>query len=210
MNHPAEIPMLFDKTACQERLASRGIPTPPVITTPKITAIASYDDLRSRMEAAAMRRVFVKLRYGSSASASWHCSRRMGGCWQRRALFNIRGETKLFNSLRVREYSDERAVATMIDELCRHEIHVEHWLPKAGLNGRVFDLRVLVIAGQVRHVVVRTSHHPITNLHLGNLRGDWESLLKRWPTEAREAAWRSCEEVATAFPQGQYLASIYC
>jgi len=93
----------------------------------------------------------------------------------------------------------------IFDELCRQEIHVEQWLPKAGLAGRTFDLRVVVIRGQVRHTVVRTSRGPLTNLHLGNRRGDLESLLAQWPAERREVAWQSCQAAAAAFPRSLYF-----
>jgi hypothetical protein len=45
-------------------------------------------------------------------------------------------------------------------------------MPKAGIDGRTFDLRVLVIAGRARHAVARLSRGPMTNLHLLNERGD--------------------------------------
>ena len=206
MNHPAEIELMFDKPVCRQRLVDEGLPTPPALTSPNDPPIASYDDLCARMDAADLRRVFVKLRHGSSASGVIALAR---GASRMRATTSVElvqeaGETKLFNSLRVREYRDERDIAAIVGELCRHEIHVERWLPKADLNGRVFDLRVLVIAGQVRQVVVRTSRGPITNLHLGNERGDLGALLQFWPSAAREAAWRSCRAVAAAFPQSLY------
>ena len=40
------------------------------------------------------------------------------------------------------------------------------------LVSRHFDTRVLVVAGEPAFTVVRTSSHPITNLHLGGTRGD--------------------------------------
>jgi glutathione synthase/RimK-type ligase-like ATP-grasp enzyme len=207
MNHPAEIAVLFDKPACRERLAERGIPTPLPLSRAADPPVESYDDLAARMDAAEMRRAFVKLRYGSSASGVIALAR---GASRMRATTSVElvreaGETKLFNSLRLREYRGERDIAAIIDELCRHEIHVDEWLPKANLNGRVFDLRVMVIDGQVRHVVVRTSRGPITNLHLGNARGDLDALLQRWPAPARESAWQSCRAVAAAFPRSRYF-----
>jgi hypothetical protein len=206
MNHPAEIPLLFDKAACLQRLAALGIPTPPAIEAGQ-GSFACYDDVRAALDAAGVRRAFVKLRYGSSASGVVALARAPGRVRATTSAQLVReaDEIKLYNSLRLREYSDEREVAAIIDQLCRHEIHVEQWLPKADFQGRVFDLRVLVIAGRPRHVVLRTSRGPITNLHLGNQRGDLDSLLERWPAEAREAAWQSCRLVATAFPQSRYF-----
>ena len=60
-------------------------------------------------------------------------------------------------------------------------------MPKAGLAGHVFDLRVVVIAGRARHAVVRMSRGPMTNLHLLNRRGAFSStefeLVKQHPAE---------------------------
>ena len=49
---------------------------------------------------------------------------------------------------------------------------VEEWLPKAVFQGKQFDLRVVVIKGVAKHFVVRLGNSPMTNLHLGNARGD--------------------------------------
>lgn len=53
---------------------------------------------------------------------------------------------------------------------------MERWLPKAMSGGRAADLRVVVVAGRATHAVVRTSRHPMTNLHLGGARGDLDAV----------------------------------
>lgn len=180
MNHPADIPLLFDKTACQQVLAARGIPTPPPLADAAGQMPVNYDSLRRHMAAAGWQRVFVKLRYGSSASGviALECASRRVQATTSVELVRDGGQVKLFNSLRVRRYTRERDVAAIIDELARHGLHVERWLPKAGFQGRVCDLRVVVIGGRVRHCVLRTSRDPLTNLHLGNRRGDATAFLR--------------------------------
>jgi hypothetical protein len=79
---------------------------------------------------------------------------------------------RLYNSLRVRQHTSEREVGALIDALAPDGLHVERWLPKASQHGRAADLRVVVVAGRATHAVVRTSRHPMTNLHLGGVRGD--------------------------------------
>ena len=37
--------------------------------------------------------------------------------------------------------------AELVNAVCKQRVHVERWLPKASFGGRVFDLRVVVIAG---------------------------------------------------------------
>lgn len=207
MNSPADITALFDKVECQERLASREIAVPPRLAAETGRDITNYDDLRRRLEQIGWSRVFVKLRYGSSASGvvALERDKRKVQATTSVELVRTADEVQLFNSLNVRRYTDERDVAAIVDALCREQVHVERWIPKAALDGRTFDLRVLVINGQVRHCVVRTSRGPITNLHLGNQRGNLARLMSCWPRAAAEQAWCACRAAATAFPGCLYL-----
>jgi hypothetical protein len=91
-----------------------------------------------------------------------------------------------------------------VDALCRERVQVEEWIPKAGLDGQTFDLRVVVIAGQAQQVVVRLSRSPMTNLHLKNQRGDLSALLDRMGAEAWQAARRTCERAVALFPGSLY------
>jgi glutathione synthase/RimK-type ligase-like ATP-grasp enzyme len=204
MNHPAEIPVLFDKSHCQQALRAAGIPTPTLQG-----AISCYEELRTRMRDSGQSRVFVKLRYGSSASGVVALATSKD---QVQATTSVEvenggpdGAVRLFNSLRVRRYTQEREVAVLIDALCSREAHVESWIPKAGWGGTVFDLRVMLIAGEPEHVVMRTSTGPITNLHLGNRRGDIDSFLHELPATSREFAWNSCRRIAQVFPRSFYF-----
>ncbi|MEU4423223.1 STM4014 family protein [Actinoplanes sp. NPDC024001] len=108
---------------------------------------------------------------------------------------------RLFNSLRVRRYEDEASVAAIVDRLAPDGLHVERWFPKAGLGGRTLDLRVVVIAGRARHIVVRTSRSPMTNLHLGNARGDVASVRAAAGEQSWRSAMETCERVAACFPR---------
>src|SRR5439155_19460211 len=82
------------------------------------------------------------------------------------------GELRLYNSRRIRTYESAADIAPLIDALCRAGVQVEEWVPKASFEGQTFDLRGLVIGGEVCHVVPRLSRQPMTNLHLLNQRGD--------------------------------------
>ena len=114
------------------------------------------------------------------------------------------GQITLFNSLKIRRYTSRPDIAALINTLGVTGLHVERWIPKAGFNGKLFDLRVLVIAGRVRHTVVRTGCSPLTNLHLGNARGDLEKLQRAVPAEHWRSAMESCERAATVFPNSLY------
>jgi glutathione synthase/RimK-type ligase-like ATP-grasp enzyme len=190
---PAAIAVLFDKRACHARLEQAGIPVPPALPSP-----SSYLDLKHAMAAAGWNRVFVKPAHGSSASGV--IALRVAGPRVLATTSIERAGDRLFNSLRVRDYRDEAVVASMVDRLAPDGLHVERWFPKAGLGGRVVDLRVAVVAGRASHVVVRASRSPMTNLHLGGARGDLAALRAAAGKTAYRCALRTCERVAALFP----------
>jgi hypothetical protein len=111
------------------------------------------------------------------------------------------GRLRLYNTRRLRRHEDPAEVAPLIDALCREGVQVEEWLPKAAFEGDVFDLRVLVIGGEVRHVVPRLSRQPMTNLHLLNRRGDPERIRAEVPPEDWAAALGSARRAAALFPR---------
>ncbi|ADV65765.1 STM4014 family protein [Deinococcus maricopensis] len=188
---------MFDKAATHARLAGAGVPVPP--------ALPEVDGAEALFEAAVARgwsRVFVKLAYGSSASGAvalqWRGSRVS-------AVTTVHMEGgRLFNSRRLRQYSSWAEVRTLVDALARHRVHVERWLPKVSFQGRTIDLRVVVIGGTAGHTVVRSARGPITNLHLGNERGDVDALRGA----LGEAGWAHVQGVAegalAAFPGALY------
>jgi hypothetical protein len=201
-HRPPDVAVLFDKCGCQELFARHGIPVPR-----GLGPVHSFEELHERMRQAGCRRVFVKLAHGSSASgvvAYQTCgSRQM-------ALTTVEmvrreGELRLYNSRRIRSYHKPADVAALIDALAREGVRVEEWVPKAGFDGHVFDMRVVVIAGTARHVVVRMSRSPMTNLHLLNSRGDLAAVLERMGPDAWEAARRTCEKAAAVFPDCLHL-----
>ncbi|QDU93372.1 STM4014 family protein [Lignipirellula cremea] len=203
MNPPADIVQMFDKPACQQHLAGLG-----VIVPEQLGRIRDWDDLRRRMRDRGLSRVFVKLASGSSASgviALRTSSTAVQATTSVEMVAQPAGPPALYNSLRVRTYTSEREVGLLVDTLAAEEIYAERWLPKAGWQGRTFDLRVMVIAGQVRQMVMRTSQTPLTNLHLGNARGDLAAFLQQTPPARLEPAWETCRRVAGAFPRSLYL-----
>ncbi|MEU9838403.1 STM4014 family protein [Actinomadura sp. NPDC048032] len=188
-----EIAVMFDKRLTHARLLSAGVPVP--VALPEVDGYAA---LRSRMDEAGERRVFVKPAHGSSAS---------GVVALQTAPGRVRAVTsasltggRLVNSLRVRSYETEEEVATLIDLLAPDGLHVERWLPKAALGGRVFDLRVVVIGGEPTHAVVRTSRTPMTNLHLGGSRGDLEAVRHALGEDGWRRALDVCARAAACFP----------
>lgn len=199
LHDPAEILVMFDKRLCHARLAAAGVPVPAALAG----SPTDWPQLRRDLAEAGWSRVFLKPRHGSSASGV--VALQLGG--RRRVLATTSAELsggRLFNSLRVRDYRDERDVAALIDLLAPAGLHIERWLPKADLDGRVVDLRVVVTAGRATHVVVRSSRGPMTNLHLGNARGDLAALRAAAGPRYAEAL-ATCEAAAACFPGSPHV-----
>ncbi|WP_207944956.1 STM4014 family protein, partial [Actinomadura rubrisoli] len=166
---------------------------------PPLPPAESYAEVRARMDGAGERRVFVKPAHGSSASGVVALQTAPGG--RVRAVTSVAmTPSGPFNSLRVRAYETEREAAALIDVLAPDGLHVERWLPKAAIGGRVFDLRVVVIGGEPTHAVVRTSRSPMTNLHLGGARGDLGAVRRALGEDGWERALDVCARAAACFP----------
>ena len=189
-----DILLMTDKPRCHGFLREAGIPVPEALGP-----IGGYDALR----ASGWKRVFVKPAYGSSASGV------MAVAFAGRRVTAVTSAElsggRIYNNLRVRRYDDEASIRAVVDRLAVDGLHVERWYPKASLGDRVLDLRVVVIAGEPRHVVVRTSRTPMTNLHLGNARGDVAAVREAAGEKTWRAAMGTCASVAALFPRSLHI-----
>ncbi len=192
----------FDKSLCQANCARAGIPTPK-----PIGVVTGWDELSRKMSELGMERSFVKLANGSSASGVVAIRIRKGKVSAITSVEVVSGDhgIALYNSLKIRRYAGEKEVKKLIDEVARHRAYAEEWLPKATLERRVCDLRLLVIAGEPRHAVVRTSRSPLTNLHLGNRRGDIEDFWQRLSGLQKRELRETCRRCAELFPESLHL-----
>lgn len=203
LDGPGDVAVLFDKRLCHAVLDGSGVPVPASPTSGAAAPVLrDWADVRDRMAALGMPRVFVKLAHGSSASGVLAVE--TAGPGRIRATTSVDRDPagRLFNSLRVRHCTTEREIAAIVDALAPDGLHVERWLPKATQRGRAADLRVVVVAGRATHAVVRTSRSPMTNLHLGGERGSLDAV--RAAVEAAGGSWAEalavCERAAACFP----------
>ncbi|MEV5972344.1 STM4014 family protein [Streptomyces sp. NPDC051921] len=203
VDDPAETAVLFDKRLTHGRLRAAGVPVPDSPTSgPSAPAVRGWADVRTLMAGTGLRRVFVKLAHGSSASGVLAVETAGGGRVQATTSVERTTDGRLFNSLRVRRYRTEGEVAALVDALAPDGLHIERWLPKASVGGHAADLRVVVVDGRATHAVVRTSRSPMTNLHLGGARGDLDAVRAAiTATGGRFTdALAVCERAAAAFP----------
>lgn len=191
-NSPEAIMTMFDKAETYERFSAHEVPCPE-----RLGHITSYEQLRSVMEEQDAPNVFIKLRYGSSASGvvayMVRGSREIATTSAR--LVRRNQECVIFNSLQMQRYQRREDIEALINTLAAEGVVVERWMPKASREGKNFDLRVVVINGQAQHIVMRTSRSPMTNLHLGNARGDLDALIEDIGPE-RFALAQTCAELA--------------
>ena len=177
---PMGIADLFDKRVTSRRWASHGQPVPDPL---------DVEDWREIQGPA-----FAKLSCGSSAS----CVARLLVAG-RRVMVHTTVEMqggRMYNSRRLQRYQDPEVVDRLWAFLRREGMHVERALPKAKIDGEGFDLRIVVLDGAPEFVIVRRSRAPMTNLHLGGRRGDWDALRPTIPAGTWDAISDSCRAVA--------------
>ncbi len=104
----------------------------------------------------------------------------------------------------MRTYTQPAEVRALIDFVCGESAQVERWLPKASLGPARFDLRMLVVGGRPRHAVVRTSRGILTNLHLGNRRGDLPALMGRLGAAKWELVRQTAVDALSPFATSTY------
>jgi len=187
----AALAELFDKRATWRRYRALGVPVPEAIPD-----VRDPDGLRAAMDALGWRSAFVKIASASSASGLAVLIR-TGGREHAMTTVEEVGDAR-YNSLRVRRVAGAARVDRLLAFLLAEGAQIERAVPKARLDGRLFDCRVLVVAGEPAFTVVRTASHPITNLHLGGRRGDLDRLRATCAPGAFEAALDSCRRIAAA------------
>lgn len=202
MNHPEDIAVMFDKPQCCDRFSRHNIPVPR-----SLGKIYNYDHLREQMQKQECDRVFVKLSHGSAASGvvAYRANSRFESAITTVERVRENGQTLLYNSRKICHYTKTAEIADIINILTDEGVQVEEWQPKAHLQGYGFDVRVVVINGEAQHIVVRLGKSPMTNLHLGNERGDTQEFLAKVGGENWAVMKQTCEAAAALFPN-----SLYC
>ncbi len=199
LNPPAEIAVMFDKSATHARLAAAGVPVPRALPGPPPR---SCEELLAALDAAGWSRAFLKTSHGSAANGVVALAHGRGRL-QAATAIELAGDdagTRLYATRRLRTYSDLGSVRRLVDALCRERLHVEAWVPKAGLAGRTCDVRVVVIRSRACHLMLRLASGPITNLHLEAEKGTEALLAAHGGEEALRLVRETAERAAACFP----------
>jgi len=194
-NAPGEISLMTDKLACQRHLATHDVPIPALLG-----AVHGYEHLQALLREHELDRVYLKPRYGSSASGVVAYRRNRTGRQQATTTANVSradGQTRLFNVKRMARYEAEHDIAALVDALAAQQLYAEAWLDKPRCGDSHYDLRVVTVAGQPAHRVARIGDQMMTNLHLDNRRGDAAGLLNTADMHALE---ETAVLAARAFP----------
>lgn len=195
VNAPAEICLMTDKLACQRHLAAHGAPTPALLGR-----VDGYDHLQALLEEHDLDRVYLKPRYGSSASGVVAYRRNRAGRQQATTSASIvqsSGQTRLFNVKRIARHEQAADIALLVNALAAQELYAEAWLDKPRCGDHHYDLRTVAIGGRPAHRVARLGAQMMTNLHLDNQRGDAATLLTTADMAALET---TVQQAARAFP----------
>ncbi len=193
---PREVAVLFDKGACQPLFEQSGLPIPPFRLN-----LTSYDAIRHAYRDRQHARLMLKLRHGFSAigavALEWNGAR-VRAITTTERVATAEGD-RLFLSKRVHHLLNEVEIASLVDRFALEGLIVEDWLPKDRIDGQQYDVRALVIDGQLRHVVGRGSASPFTNLNLDGNRIDASRIASRLGERWHDAR-KICEWAAGCFP----------
>ena len=194
-----DLALAFDKSRAQARFSDAAIPVPRMLA-----GVSDFASLNAAMNAADINRVFVKLRHGAAAAGMVALARH-GADWRAVTTAQIGSDDCLRATRQVRRIDRYEEIGNLIDRLAPLDLHVEAWVPKIGIGGQAADLRVITLGGKVVGATVRTSPHPITNLHLGGTRLPVDALISRIGDENWQAICATAERVAQQFPDTESL-----
>jgi glutathione synthase/RimK-type ligase-like ATP-grasp enzyme len=191
MNSARGLSITFDKrrTISALRVANVAVPFSP-------RPILSFDDIVSTIADIPGRQMMIKTAHGAGAAGAV-AVRTDGNRWRAYTTAVLEND-RLWNTRRVRALTSLSDIRLLVDAVCGQVAHAEQWIPKASTTEGNFDLRVVVIGGVARQMLMRLARGPFTNLHLGAQRGDVEKLRSRMGEDCWDRAARLAESAVAA------------
>ena len=200
INSPAAVQLAFNKLKCQQFLSQKNISTPKII----LDQVIDYDSLIEKMETENIRQVFIKPYHGSSASGVMALRQSKGRQMLYTTIHLQNG--KMYNHLKLQKYHSLSEIKTIINKMIPSGLLAEEWIRKKTFQEKSVDFRILVINGKAAFTVPRMSNHFITNLHLGNEKGNFEEIEKEWGSnilkKAKDIAVQAVHEIGGLFYAG--------
>jgi glutathione synthase/RimK-type ligase-like ATP-grasp enzyme len=189
---PLAVAEMFDKNATCARLTAADIPCPPTLPAPD-----TPDELLAELRRWRFGTAYVKLNTGSSASGIAVVHAADEPAWAISSV--VRLDDGFYSTRRLCRHSGAElnaVLAFLIDE----GVCVQRGIRMAQTDGQSFDVRVVVIHGRPAFSIFRLSSQPMTNLHLGGRRGDFERCRAAVPTRAWLDALDHSVEAARLYP----------
>ena len=172
LNSPNAVCQMLDKRDTKLRLEKNGIP----VTEMFQEEIMETEQLTELMKQRKCYSVFVKPRYFSGAAGV--AAFRIHPLHGRMKLYTSCRylEGKLVNTKKLYCMDSREEICLLLNKLLSLGCVIERWHPKADIQGKSYDLRVVFQFGHIAYMVVRQSKGPITNLHLNNQAMDIQAL----------------------------------
>lgn len=189
---PLAVAQMFDKFGTALTLGQKGVPIPDMLTFNPADAPV----LRGATVACGWPTAYVKLNTGASATGIIHLHPHADEPFGATTLAEIDGA--FYNSRLVRRVSGN-ALDSAIGFLVREGVFVQRGIPMAQIDGQNFDVRVVCVNARPAAVIFRLSPHPMTNLHLGGRRGDYDRCRAAIPTRDWLDALDHCADAAACF-----------
>ena len=183
----ADTRLLFDKNAVSKLLTANQV------ATPKAFKPDSIEELFEGIIGRDWPQAYAKLAYGSCASGIALITRapKISAVT---TVVEIDGE--FFNTYHVRRV-DQHNLVPILRFLVQEVATVQVPIDKARIDGDSFDVRAIVIDGEVVASIFRASKLPMTNLHLGGYRADPARCRRLIPqrqwADAMDLCWRAAQ-----------------
>jgi hypothetical protein len=199
---PLAVAEMFDKTRTCEKLAAADVPVPEWLDDPtELTrplvpnSINPFVHVKPRLPND-WPTMYVKLNTGSSATGIVVLRAEERGVSGITTLANIDGA--FYNSRLVRRLTGIE-LGSAVEFVVNEGAIVQRGIPMGQIDGQNFDVRVVCVNAKPAAVIFRLSPHPMTNLHLGGRRGDYEHCRAAIPTREWLDALDHCAEAAACF-----------
>ncbi|MCI0705557.1 MAG: STM4014 family protein, partial [Planctomycetia bacterium] len=194
---PLAIAEMFDKTATCAKLDAAGVPVPEWKDGNTMTPdVVGFPRLLFDMD---WPGTYVKLNTGSSATGIVVLTKPQGEGEPTGVTTLAEIDGQFYNSRLVRRLEGLSGLLKPLAFLRHEGAIVQRGIPMAQIDGQNFDVRVVCAYGKPVATIFRLSPHPMTNLHLGGRRGDYERCRAAIPTREWLDALDHCSDAAGCF-----------